>query len=380
MSRMKLLINCRFLTRPLTGVDRTASELVRALAALARSGELDIECAVPRGAPPDVDIRASLDLSAGTRIHRSILSGYTWEQVVLARLQPESMLLSLCNIGPVVRANQLVMIHDAQVHDSPESYSPAFRFAYRLLQPLLARRAKAVVTVSAHSRSRMQANGLGQDRPIHVVHNGADHFAAIRSDPAVLDRLDLRSGDYLFALAHHAKHKNIAMLQRACRRRSDRRMPLILAGQGTAATIEGNQSGIRFVGRVSDGELKALYEHARLFLFPSLTEGFGFPVLEAMSCGCPVIASDAGAITEVAGAAAVLCDPGDEAAWTRAIDALQYDDARLASLAAAGKVQAGQFTWQRSAQAMLALLPQSATNARELSINRQAIHGSPVGY
>jgi glycosyltransferase involved in cell wall biosynthesis len=374
---MKLLINCRFLTRPLTGV-------VRALAALARSGQLDIECAVPRGAPPDEDIRASLDLSAGTRIHRSILSGYAWEQLVLARLQPESMLLSLCNIGPVVRANQLVMIHDTQVHDSPGSYSPAFRFAYRLLQPLLTRRAKAVVTVSGHSRSRMQANGLGHDRPIHVVHNGADHFAAIRSDPAVLDRLALRKGGYLFALAHHAKHKNIAMLLRACLRRSDRTMPLILAGQGSAAMIEGNESGagksIRFVGRVSDGELKALYEHARLFLFPSLTEGFGFPVLEAMSCGCPVIASDAGAITEVAGAAAVLCDPGDEAAWTRAIDALQYDDARLASLAAAGKVQAGQFTWQRSAQAMLALLPHSATPARELSINRQAIHGSTVGY
>ena len=161
-------------------------------------------------------------------------------------------------------------------------------------------------------------------------------------------------------------------------------MPLILAGQGTAAMIEGDQSGIgesiRFVGRVSDGELKALYEHARLFLFPSLTEGFGFPVLEAMSCGCPVIASDAGAITEVAGAAAMLCDPRDEAAWTRAIDALQYDDARLASLAAAGRVQAGQFTWQRSAQAMLALLPHSATPARELSTIQEAIHGSPVGY
>ena len=217
---MRLLINCRFLTRPLTGVDRTASELVRALAAIARSGAFDMECAVPRGAPPDEDIRASLDLPAGSRIHRSLLSGYVWEQLVLARLKPESMLLSLCNIGPVLRANQLVMIHDTQVHDSPESYSPAFRTAYRLLQPLLTRRAKAVVTVSAHSRSRMKANGLGQERPIHVVHNGADHFTSVRSDPKVLDRLALRSGDYLFALSHPAKHKNIAMLLRACLRRA----------------------------------------------------------------------------------------------------------------------------------------------------------------
>lgn len=368
---LKLLINGRFLTRPMTGVDRTAEQVVRALSALAATGDamvaFELEIAVPAGAPTDEQIRSRLDLPVAIKIHRSRFSGYVWEQLVLSRLEPEATLLSLCNIGPVLRRKQLAMIHDAQIYDAPHSYSPAFRTTYRLLQPLLARRANTVVTVSQHSRGRLQAHGLADERMIHVIYNGVDHICGLRSDPEVLGRLGLTPGEYLLALCHPAKHKNIAMLVRACGRREDRQIPLVLAGQGHATVLDAgtaqSRDCISVTARLTDNELKALYESARLFLFPSLTEGFGFPLLEAMSCGCPVIATTGGATPEIAGSAAVLCDPSDEAAWTRAVEALQFDTERLADLSERGRAQAEQFTWRRTAQEVLAILSRAAPAA-----------------
>jgi glycosyltransferase involved in cell wall biosynthesis len=150
------------------------------------------------------------------------------------------------------------------------------------------------------------------------------------------------------------------MLVSACAQRKDNSIPLVLAGQADCNAFQqlptGAIRGLRILGHISDNELKALYENARLFLFPSLTEGFGFPVLEAMSCGCPVIASTAGAIPEIAGEAAVPCDPRDQAAWTRTIDALQDDARQLADLSVRGRVRASQFTWRRAAQKIVSIL------------------------
>ena len=263
-------------------------------------------------------------------------------------------------MGPVLRRNQLVLVHDAQVQDAPGSYSLSFRTAYRVLQPALVRRARWVATVSQYSRERLRANGLGRRREIHVIHNGGDHISALPTDGGALERFGLQPGGFLLALSHPARHKNIAMVVAACARRSDTSLPLVLAGEADGTMFGASPAqataGIRQLGRVTDGELKALYENARLLLFPSLTEGFGFPVLEAMTCGCPVIASTGGAIPEVGGQAVVSCDPRDERAWTRAIDALQHDTARLAELSALGLLRASNFTWRRAAQNIAAVL------------------------
>ncbi|MGC1270237.1 MAG: glycosyltransferase family 1 protein [Croceibacterium sp.] len=361
---MRLLVNGRFLTRAMTGVDRTATEITRALIAMVPQRELEIAVAVPRGAPDDRIIRERLGLSERSPIHRSVLRGYAWEQLVLARLDPGAVLLSLCNMGPVLRRNQFALIHDAQVHDTPESYTRVFGTTYRMLQPLLARRAQWLATVSRHSSERLRANGIGARRRIYLIPNGADHFDRIRPDMTMLQRLGLEPGGYLFALASPAAHKNIPLLLRAAMRREGRDLPLVLAGAGDAESLlpEGSEAGdaIRFAGRIDDNELKALYQGARLFLFPSLTEGFGFPVLEAMSCGCPVIASTGGAVPEVAGSAAMLVDPADQAAWTQAMDYLQNNSDQLGALAAAGSRQVGGFTWRHAAELVLAALEPEA--------------------
>lgn len=380
----KLLLNGRFLTRPATGVDRTAQHLVRGLQQLAREGLADpfsLAVAVPAGAPPDAAIRSRLDLDESVAIIRSRWRGYVWEQVVLAFLRPRHCLLSLCNLGPVIRRSQLVLIHDAQVFDAPGSYSRVFRHAYRFILPNLARRARFLATVSRFSRERLRRNGVGAHREIEVLPNGIDHLAPVPEEPDVLQRLGLRPGGYLLAIGRPERHKNTPMLLRACAARRDRSLPLVLIRsndmKAELAGLEGAQEVI-FVGRVSDGELKALMRGARIFLFPSITEGFGLPALEAMACGCPVIASNGGAIPEVAGEAAAYCDPLDESDWTCRIEELAASTSELARLKAAGLARAATFQWSASAAQLLGILGlRVSRDALSADENHDAIEERP---
>ncbi|MDE2411089.1 MAG: glycosyltransferase family 4 protein [Sphingomonadales bacterium] len=367
---MHLLINGRFLSRPLSGVDRTAQELIRALVAQQPGRPLQIDCAVPRDAPEDATIRQRLTLPATSRIHRSSWRGYAFEQLALARIAPQAMLLSLCNIGPVARQRQLILIHDAQVHDAPESYTPAFRAAYALLQPRLARRARHVATVSDHSRRRLLANGIGRPGSIAVIANGVDHLDRVAPDHSIIERLRLEAQSYVLALTHPAPHKNLALLHRVYPTGDPSLPPLVLVGP---RSNEPGDDRIRYTGRISDGELKALYAGARMFLFPSLTEGFGFPALEAMTCGCPVIAARAGAIPEVVGDAAILLDPHNADGWLSAIIALSQDATARDALTRAGRQRAARFTWDRAARQVLDLLGAGATAASDPASCRQSV-------
>jgi glycosyltransferase involved in cell wall biosynthesis len=366
----RLLLNGRFLTRAPTGVDRTAQQLVRGFQRLTREGwtePLVLDVAVPRDAPGDVEIRNRLDLGPEARIIRSRWRGYFWEQFVLAKTCPDQCLLSLCNVGPLLRRNQFVLMHDAQVFDTPESYGFAFRCAYRFLLPSLARRVRFLATVSRYSRERLRHHGVGVRRKIELLPNGIDHLAEIPSDAAILSRLSLRSGEYVLAIGRPERHKNIPMLLSACAAREDRALPLVLIRSNDARPgLTGDTAdGVVFVGRVTDGELKALYENARLFLFPSLTEGFGLPALEAMACGCPVIASSGGAIPEVTGDAAVYCHPSDTFSWTRRIEELAASPERLVRLGQAGLDRAAGFRWTASASRLLRIVGMRSPDVTE---------------
>jgi glycosyltransferase involved in cell wall biosynthesis len=113
--------------------------------------------------------------------------------------------------------------------------------------------------------------------------------------------------------------------------------------------------GIVVTGAVEDDELPALYAGASAFLFPSLYEGFGFPVLEAMACGTPVLSSDASSLAEVLGDAGVLLPPRDVAAWAEALRALLADPTRGRELGERGRRRAAEFTWERTARATRAV-------------------------
>jgi glycosyltransferase involved in cell wall biosynthesis len=295
-------------------------------------------------------------------VHRSasFLKGQLWEQVHLAGAHQNDWLLSLCNMGPVWRKRQIVMIHDAQVFRRPESYSRAFRLWYQVLQPLLGRRAAMVLTVSEHSKRELEHFGVVPSGKARVVPNGADHILRINPDESALARWGLERGRYFLALGSLAPHKNLAMLAAAAKARRDQSIPLVIAGGGNAAVFSSNGivtgEGIRVLDRVSEVELRTLYEHATALAFPSLTEGFGLPPAEAMFCGCPVISSTGGAIPEVCGSATLALDPYDQAGWTRAMEELSENAGLRHTLSERGRAQAAKFTWRTAAKRLVSHL------------------------
>jgi glycosyltransferase involved in cell wall biosynthesis len=355
-------INARFLTRPISGVDRVAIALLTALAERDDIGRLRL--LHPRTEKlylhwldeiPDPALRERFELVPFGR-----LKGHAWEQLELPFAVGSDLLLSLCTTGPVFCRNQAVMIHDAQVWDAPQSYSPAFRLAYKVLLPVLARRARFLLTVSEHSRRRLEAVGVAPKGKARVVPNGADHILHIAPDPAALDRFELSDGGYFLAIGSLAQHKNLKMLLKAAAARRGGEPELIVAG-GLNPKIFADAglkagAGIRLIGRISDAELRALYEGALALVFPSLTEGFGLPPVEAMLCGCPVVATTGGAVPEVCGDAVLSVDPQDGGSWTAAMERIAADPELRADLARKGHTQACRFTWASAARALAQVL------------------------
>ena len=350
----KFLLNGRFLTRPLTGVDRVATELAMAL--VARLGRDNIQVARPAHFIVDKDARPK-DLLALDTISTFKLKGYIWEQFSLPSVASKSWLLNLCNLGPVLRSRQVVMIHDAQVFSQPETYSRIFKLVYHLLLPLVARRAQVVLTVSNYSRLELEKYGVVPRGKAIVVHNGVDHMGRISCDSDTLSRFGLEQGEYFLAIGSLAAHKNLPMLIEAAKSRQDTSCPLVIAGGGNskvfkdAGMFEGD--GVKFLGRVSDEDLKALYCGAKCLVFPSKTEGFGLPPLEAMYCGCPVIATTGGAVPEVCGDAALFADPNIPQEWTDAMDRIKADRALREELIQRGQQQVAEFTWTNAAEKLL---------------------------
>lgn len=357
----ELIFNGKFLTKKSTGVHRVAHEMLRAIGdILAASSPPHVQITV--AAPPGpCDALASPEL---TLVKTGWVRGQLWEQLFLPRFVRRRRLVNLCNLAPLIRPD-VIMIHDAQIHISPESYTRSFVLLYRMLQPLIARRASQIVTVSAYSRDMLVKYRLAPASRIAVIHNGADHILRVPPDAAIIGRLALTPGQYAVAFASTMAHKNIAVLFRAFALPLLAGVPLVLVGGALAPDFAASglayPPNILFAGSVSDSALRALLESAACMAFPSTTEGFGLPPLEAMWLGCPAIVAPCGALPEICGAAATYANPHDPAAWAAAIAHFAGNPAAREEAGTRGRAHAAGFTWQRAAQQLLAMLGVSAS-------------------
>ena len=360
---LRIVVNGRFLTRPLTGVDRVAEEIVRAWDGfLDRDADLrrhvSIEIVAPQG-----DLRP-LDLRRIETRQNGRMSGHAWEQIELPRLTCGAWLYNPCNTGPLAVRLALTTIHDAQVYLAPKAYSRTFRLWYRVLLPALGRRSSLVTTVSQYSRRSLERFGVAPKGRLQVLSNGREHVDRIVGDESVLTRNGLLRHGYFLTIGSLSPHKNLAILVEALALRRDASLRLVVAGGGNdkvfrSAGLSGSPS-LRFLGRVTDAELKSLYENARALLFPSLFEGFGLPPLEAMTCSCAVLGSDIPAIRELCGAAALYGDPNSATDWADGMDRLSGDEELRERLVKRGRVRAAEFSWDASALGLLALIEAQA--------------------
>lgn len=248
-------------------------------------------------------------------------------------------------IPRVVGAASVVSLNDVQHHELPAFFSAPERAHRRSAYDGAARNADEVLTLSAHARSQIIARlGIPPER-ITAIPCAVDHERFTPTPDEHDARTDLPERFLLYP-ANLWPHKNHDRLLRAFARVGMPDLALLLTGQtyGRALPTAPN-ARVRHLGLVPFDQLPALYRRATATVFPSLFEGFGMPLVEAMACGCPVAASDRGAIAETCGDAALLFDPEDEEAIAEAISRVVLDDTLRERLRADGLTRAAGFCW-----------------------------------
>jgi glycosyltransferase involved in cell wall biosynthesis len=356
--RRQWSINGRFITQPVTGVQRYAREIVRALDhllcqdhPLARG--LELQLVVPAGSTDHLGLRAIRLKSVGR------VKGYLWEQMVLPRHAHEG-LVSLCNIGPLAAPKHIICIHDLNTRSFPSSYSMCFRALYRILQPALGRCAAQIVTVSQFSANEIASYSVFPLDRIIVIPNGHEHTNRWTSCHSAATRA-AAGPNTIVLIGSTAPHKNIALMLDLAPRLHAAGLRIAVAGLGDprvfATTAPGPRApNVAWLGRLSDSELAALLRDCLCLAFPSFVEGFGLPPLEAMALGCPVVVSDRASLPEVCGKAALYASPNDADAWLAQFVRLSRDAALRARMIERARVRASTFAWTKSAELYLQVM------------------------
>ena len=346
---MRVGFDARALVSPAAGVRRYTRELFGAMAGLEG---VDV---VAAGTAPGADLPPGVTSAAASA---SLPTNVGWMISGLPRAARSAKLdvfHAPSYTAPLGGPRPLVLtIHDISYERHPEWYpyhrDPARRAFYRWS----ARTADRIITDSEFSKQEIAAGySLDPDRIAVVPLAAGSRFTPAADAPPA-------SSPYLLHVGDLHPRRNLAVAVRALKRLRARRedlraVRLVLAGvdRGAGAALIENCSPedarmIELAGTVSEDALLQLYRGATGLVYPSLYEGFGLPLLEAMACGTPVIASRAASIPEVTGDAAVLRDPNDDAGWAEAIESV-FDPAVARRLRSAGLDRASAFTWQRAA-------------------------------
>jgi len=259
----------------------------------------------------------------------------------------------------------VVTIHDVAEHDLAQAYGPVQLRYRRLVLGRQLQRAGRIVTPSRFTADRLASVEPRVRERTTVVVNGPGIDPAT---PSVAPEESIRRPFLLFVGAIQ-RHKNAPRVTRAFRSLAERSVGLVVAGadHNDRAALEQAMAGdprIQRLPRPSDGELVWLYGHAVGLIFPSLYEGFGLPILEAMSFGCPVVTSDRGAPRELAADAALLIDPLDEGAIGASMKRLLEDADLRDRLAAAGRERVSLFSWGRAAGDTVAVYREALAEVR----------------
>jgi glycosyltransferase involved in cell wall biosynthesis len=274
---------------------------------------------------------------------------------------------SLASTAPLRgRARRVTTIHDLNYKLVPETHFGLRGLGMRVLVPAAARRSHRIVAISQSTRRDLVEHLHVDPGKIDVVPQGvAPPPAGVRTpEPELRVRLGLGDRRVLLSASAKRPHKNVARLLDALAGiPAERRPVLVVPGYPTPyeaelrahATTAGVAGDVRWLPWLAPADLEGLYAAAAAVAFPSLSEGFGLPVLEAMVRGVPVACSDRSSLPEVAGDAALLFDPEDAGAIRTAIERLLADADLRAELVRRGREQAARFTWERTAELTVAV-------------------------
>jgi glycosyltransferase involved in cell wall biosynthesis len=359
VTTLRVGVDVRALFEPAGGLCRYASSLLPALISQGR----DVEWRLYSHQPLRQDWGASVTVVPG---RQQALLRPLWESVALPSAVGGDSLdvfLSPYGIVPPVGCPVVATLHDLAFLEERGSLSwrhvPYWRRMARRLH-----RAAAVIAVSEATRSAaLRRLDIAPDRVV-TIPNGVDtifrpspreHVADVRA------RLGL-DGDFVLTVAPWIARKNLPLLAEAVGRVGalrGQRVPLVVVGEPDAAAQRPFPHVVA-PGAVDDATLVSLISAAGVFAVPSLYEGFGLTLIEAMACGAPCIASDAGALPDVAGGAALLVPPRDVHAWSSAINRVLTEPPLNADLRERGLIRARAFSWVQAATDTLAVIARVA--------------------
>ena len=394
---MKIGISTSVVQRGKSGVGQYLLALTRALIASPASHEFTLF--VLEDDLPLFDFaRDTMRIVTVDEVHRPPVRNILWHQFQLPALVRQLGLevLHVPSYRRILwpRPSALVAtIHDLAPFRLPKKYDPLRMFYGRTIVRQLARRQDHIIAVSQETAGDIALYfGLRAPR-VTVVPNGLDHqrFTATGRADAVArlaERHDVHAPLFLYVarLEHPAKnHANLIAAFNRFKAAWPSPWQLVLCGSDWhgADVIHDlvrrspYSADIRVPGFVSDDDLPVWYRAASVMVYPSRFEGFGLPPLEAMACGCPVLASSIGALTETCGAAAMLVDPLDIDALARALLRLGRDDALREQLRAAGLLRARQFDWQQTASGTLEVYERAAHAGQTASIVSPLVRATP---
>ena len=267
------------------------------------------------------------------------------------------------------RTRTLLTVHDLSFLHYPEAFVPKLRRYLERVVPRSIARADLVLADSAATQADIiSLLGVSPDK-VQVLYSGVHPRFRPQPEQGEAERIRVRYGldkwPYVLSLGTVQPRKNYVRLIHAFTQLTNKptnpppTQLLIAGGRGwlyeeILAEAEKHPDRVRVLGFVDDADLPALYRNAALFAFPSLYEGFGLPVLEAMACGVPVVCSDVSSLPEVAGDAALLVHPLDTGALAQALARVLEDADLRREMSAKGLAQATRFTWEQAARQLLA--------------------------
>lgn len=367
--RVHLLIDATCATDRLTGFERYTRELCRALTPLCIQAGLRATLLLAKQSSWLTEANSlpdSIKLKCSPSDSR-LFTEQVWIPQLIYRLRPSACFFPGFPPSPLVlysHAKIMRTVYDGVMWNRPETLSLKAKLYlkpletlgmahYDVIHTISACSAKEIASVFPDAKDRIISSGIGTDVCRFQTALDDVQLKAVRQKYSLPER-------YLLTVGTIEPRKNLPFLLRVVARLK-REMPssrLVVAGRkgwGTETFMTTVKEldlarHVQLLGTVDDADLPSLYRAAAIFVFPSLHEGFGLPVVEAMASATPVIASNTTSIPEAAGEAAILLSPEDEAAWATAIKTL-LDDAELAErLRAAGRAQAAKFSWDRVAK------------------------------